>query len=162
MRSPNELSKSVHSGMGPWMWRALRKVQFWSWKRISCASPWEVEWTKKIEMARQLHTLQPQILEPTEEIRHRCPTIIPPNTVTSNNIASWLLCVSKAPMDKNHVRATKSSIRGLKSTLTTDPALSANFNINELESALKFIRIRYHRYSKTRQRWFWCTNYLSD
>jgi hypothetical protein len=28
-------------------------------------------------------------------------------------------------MDKNHARPTKSSIRGLKSTLTTDPAFSA-------------------------------------
>jgi hypothetical protein len=28
----------------------------------------------------------------------------------------------------------------LKSTLTTDPAVSANFNINELESALKSVK----------------------
>jgi hypothetical protein len=60
------------------------------------------------------------------------PEIVPPKTVTANNIASRLLCVSKAPMDKNHARATKSSMHGLKSTLTTKPALSANFNINEL------------------------------
>jgi hypothetical protein len=44
-------------------------------------------------------------------------------------------------MDKNHARATKSSKRGLKSTLTTDPALSANFIINELESALKSVKL---------------------
>jgi hypothetical protein len=44
-------------------------------------------------------------------------------------------------MDKNHTRATKSSIRGLKSTLTTDPALSANFIINELKSALKSVKL---------------------
>jgi hypothetical protein len=43
-------------------------------------------------------------------------------------------------MDKNHARARKTSIRGLKSTLTTDPALSTNFIINELESALKFVK----------------------
>jgi hypothetical protein len=42
-------------------------------------------------------------------------------------------------MDKNHARTTKSS-RGLKSTLTTDPALAANFNINALESALKSVK----------------------
>jgi hypothetical protein len=34
------------------MWWALQKIQFWSWKRISCACPWEVEWTKKIDMGR--------------------------------------------------------------------------------------------------------------
>jgi hypothetical protein len=39
-------------------------------------------------------------------------------------------------MNKNHARGMKTSIHGLKRTLTTDPALSANFNINELESAL--------------------------
>jgi hypothetical protein len=39
-------------------------------------------------------------------------------------------------MDKNHAHATKTSIRGLKSTLTT-----ANFNINELESALKSVKL---------------------
>jgi hypothetical protein len=44
-------------------------------------------------------------------------------------------------MDKNHARATKTSIRGLKSTLTTNPALSANFNISELESALKSVNL---------------------
>jgi hypothetical protein len=43
-------------------------------------------------------------------------------------------------MDKNHDRATKISIRELTSTLTTNPALSANFIINELESALKFVK----------------------
>jgi hypothetical protein len=85
----------------------------------------------------ELHTLQPQGLEPTEEIGHR----FPPKTVTTNNIASRLLCVSKAPMDKNHTRATKTSIHGLNSTLTTDPAPSANFNINELESALKSVKL---------------------
>jgi hypothetical protein len=45
-------------------------------------------------------------------------------------------------MDNNHARATKTSICGLKSTLTTDSALSANFNINELESALKSVKPR--------------------
>jgi hypothetical protein len=80
----------------------------------------EVKLTNKIEMRRhcrknELHILQPQSLETTEEIRHQ-----------ANNIDSRLLCVSK---DKNHARATKSSIRGLKSTLTTEPALSANFNV---------------------------------
>jgi hypothetical protein len=44
-------------------------------------------------------------------------------------------------MDQNHARATKTSIRGLKSTLTTDPALFSNFNINELESALKSVKL---------------------
>jgi hypothetical protein len=34
-------------------------------------------------------------------------------------------------MDKNYARATKSSIRGLKK----------NFNINELESALKSVKL---------------------
>jgi hypothetical protein len=43
-------------------------------------------------------------------------------------------------MDKNHAHATKTSIRGLKSTLTTDSALSTNFNINEQESALKSVK----------------------
>jgi hypothetical protein len=43
-------------------------------------------------------------------------------------------------MDKNHARSTKTSIRGLKSTRTTDLAFSANFNINELESALKSVK----------------------
>jgi hypothetical protein len=43
-------------------------------------------------------------------------------------------------MDKNHARATKTSIRGLKSTLTTDLTLFSNFNINELESALKSVK----------------------
>jgi hypothetical protein len=43
-------------------------------------------------------------------------------------------------MDKNHARARETSIRGLKSTLTTDPALSTNFIINELESDLKFVK----------------------
>jgi hypothetical protein len=57
------------------------------------------------------------------------------------NITSRLLCVSNAHMDENHARATKSSIRGLKSTLTTNSALSANFNINELESALKSVKL---------------------
>jgi hypothetical protein len=42
---------------------------------------------------------------------------------------------------QNHDRATKSSIRGLKSTLTTDSALSANFNIKEQESVLKSIKL---------------------
>jgi hypothetical protein len=114
------LPKSIYSGMRPSMWRALRKVQFWSWKRISCPSPWEVEWTKKIEMER--HRPQPQRLNTTEAIRHQCPTI-------ANSIVFRLLCVSKAHMDKNHAHA--------KSTLTTDPAFAANFNINELEFALK-------------------------
>jgi hypothetical protein len=45
-------------------------------------------------------------------------------------------------MDENHARVKKSSIRGLKSTLTTNSALSANFNINALESALKSIKLR--------------------
>jgi hypothetical protein len=45
-------------------------------------------------------------------------------------------------MDNNHARATKTSIRGLKSTLTTDSALSANLNINELEPALKSVKPR--------------------
>jgi hypothetical protein len=67
------------------------------------------------------------------------PQIVPPKTVTA--MVSRLLCVYKAPMDKNHARVTKSSIRGLKSTLTTDPAFSANFNINELESALKSVKL---------------------
>jgi hypothetical protein len=40
--------------------------------------------------------------------------IIPPKIVAANNIVSRLLCVSKASMDKNHARATKASIRGLK------------------------------------------------
>jgi hypothetical protein len=44
-------------------------------------------------------------------------------------------------MDENNARATKSSIRGLKSTLTTNSTLSANFNINELESALKSVKL---------------------
>jgi hypothetical protein len=44
-------------------------------------------------------------------------------------------------MDKNHARAMKSSIRGLKSMLTTNPTLSANFYINELESALKSVKL---------------------
>jgi hypothetical protein len=44
-------------------------------------------------------------------------------------------------MDKNHARATKSSIRELKSTLTTNPALSAKFKINEIESALKSVKL---------------------
>jgi hypothetical protein len=44
-------------------------------------------------------------------------------------------------MDKNDARATKSSVRGLKSTLTTNPAFSANFNINELESAVKSAKV---------------------
>jgi hypothetical protein len=44
-------------------------------------------------------------------------------------------------MDKNHARAAQSSILGLKSTLTTDPALTANFNINELEPALKSVKL---------------------
>jgi hypothetical protein len=43
-------------------------------------------------------------------------------------------------MEKNHARVMKSSIRGLKSMLTTNPALSANLNINELESALKSVK----------------------
>jgi hypothetical protein len=68
-------------------------------------------------------------------------TLVPPTTVTANNIASRLICVSKAHMDKNHARATKSSIHGFKSTLTTDPAVSANFNTNELESALKSVKL---------------------
>jgi hypothetical protein len=50
------------------------------------------------------------------------------------------LCGSNAPMAKNHARATKTSIHGLKSTLTIDPAPSASFNINELESALKSVK----------------------
>jgi hypothetical protein len=62
---------------------------------------------------------------------------VPLKTVTANNIASRLLCVSKAPTDKNYPRATKTSIRGSKSTLTNDTSLSSNFNLNELESALK-------------------------
>jgi hypothetical protein len=49
---------------------------------------------------------------------------------------------SSAPMHKNHARALKSSKRRLKSTLTTDPTFSANFNINELESALKYAKLR--------------------
>jgi hypothetical protein len=44
-------------------------------------------------------------------------------------------------MDKSHARATKSPIRGLEITLTTAPALSANCNINELESALKYVKL---------------------
>jgi hypothetical protein len=40
-----------------------------------------------------------------------------------------------------HARVPKSSIRGLKSTLTTDPALSEIFNINELKSALKNVKL---------------------
>jgi hypothetical protein len=44
-------------------------------------------------------------------------------------------------MDKNNACVMKSSIRGLKSTLTMDPALSANFNINELEFALKSVKL---------------------
>jgi hypothetical protein len=44
-------------------------------------------------------------------------------------------------MDKNHARATKTSIRGMKSTLTTDPSPSTNFNINELESDLKSVKL---------------------
>jgi hypothetical protein len=43
-------------------------------------------------------------------------------------------------LDNNHAHATKTSIRGLKSTLPTDSALSVNFNINELESALKSVK----------------------
>jgi hypothetical protein len=35
----------------------------------------------------------------------------------------------------------KSSIRVLKRTLTTDPAFSANFNINELESVLQSVKV---------------------
>jgi hypothetical protein len=45
-------------------------------------------------------------------------------------------------VDKDHTRATKSSIRGLKSTQTTDPALSANFIINELVSAMISVKLR--------------------
>jgi hypothetical protein len=46
-------------------------------------------------------------------------------------------------MDKNHVRATKTSIRELKSTQTTDLALFATkFNINKLGSALKSVKPR--------------------
>jgi hypothetical protein len=41
-------------------------------------------------------------------------------------------------MDKNHACATKTSIHGLKSMLTPD--FFANFNINELESALKSVK----------------------
>jgi hypothetical protein len=41
-------------------------------------------------------------------------------------------------MDRNHARVTKLSIRGLKKTLTTDPALSAKFSINE---ALKSVKL---------------------
>jgi hypothetical protein len=67
------------------------------------------------------------------------PQIVPPKT--ANNIVFRLLCVPKAPIDKNHARATKSSIRELKSTLMIDPALSANFNINEVESALKSVKL---------------------
>jgi hypothetical protein len=44
-------------------------------------------------------------------------------------------------MEKNHARASKSSQRELKSTLTTHPAFSANFNINELESAPKSVKL---------------------
>jgi hypothetical protein len=69
------------------------------------------------------------------------PQIVPLKTVTALYIAPRLPCDSKAPMDKNHARATKSSIRGLKSTLITDLALSANFNINELKSALKYFNL---------------------
>jgi hypothetical protein len=43
-------------------------------------------------------------------------------------------------MDKNHAHSTKTLIRGLKSTLTTDPAISKNVNINELESALQSVK----------------------
>jgi hypothetical protein len=43
-------------------------------------------------------------------------------------------------MNKNHARATETSIRRLNSTLTSDLALSAKFNINELKSALKSIK----------------------
>jgi hypothetical protein len=43
-------------------------------------------------------------------------------------------------LDKNHARATKTSISGMKSTLMTDPSPSTNFNINELESDLKSVK----------------------
>jgi hypothetical protein len=69
------------------------------------------------------------------------PQTVPPKTVSANSIASRLLCVSKAPMDKNDSRAPKSSLRGLKSILMTNLALSANFNINELLSVLKSVKL---------------------
>jgi hypothetical protein len=51
-----------------------------------------------------------------------------------------MLCVSKAPLDQSHARATERSKRQLKRTLTTDPTSSANFKMNTLESDVEFVK----------------------
>jgi uncharacterized protein (DUF1697 family) len=64
---------------------------------------------------------------------------VPPNIVAANNIASWLLKVSKVQMDKDHVRTTKKNLRKTEKILITDPDLSREFSMEEHVCALQSV-----------------------
>jgi hypothetical protein len=61
-------------------------------------------------------------------------------SITANDIAFWLLRVSKTQRDREHVRATKMNLRRKKRALTVNQTLSRNFTLDELETALMSLK----------------------
>jgi hypothetical protein len=62
------------------------------------------------------------------------------NSITANEIASWLLRVSKTQRDREHFRTTKMNLRRKKRTYTVNQTLSSKFSLDELETALMSLK----------------------
>jgi Reverse transcriptase (RNA-dependent DNA polymerase)/Endonuclease-reverse transcriptase len=60
----------------------------------------------------------------------------PTNQISANDIASRLLRISKVPMEENFVRSTKRDLRQKRRELTIDTTISADFSLEDLNTAL--------------------------